>query len=225
MADIVKLKKKAADFEAKKQLDKALDVYVEIVEAYEAGDEDTIDIPFYNRVGDMLQKAGKVGEAVTIWEKAVDRYAEGGFFNPAIALCNKILRQSPGRTVIYYKLGKIHAEKGFKGDARQHFLEYASRQQKAGNLDEVTVLDAEKSRVENGEALPAADLDFASGGAFPEEGVGAGAGFPEFEETGAGFVGRRRPGAEQRQRDQEEQTPHGVSTGRSIRIRYFRIRR
>lgn len=136
MADIVKLKKKAADLEAKKQNDKALEIYREIVDAYEAGDEDTIDIPFYNRVGDLLQKAGKLPDAVTVWEKAVDRYTEGGFYNPAIALCNKILRASPGRTVIYYKLGKIHAEKGFRGDARQNFLEYASRQQKAGNLDE-----------------------------------------------------------------------------------------
>lgn len=136
MADILKLKKKASDLEAKKQLDKALEVYVEIVDAYEAGDEDQPDIPLYNRVGDMLQKAGRVLDAVSIWEKAVDRYTEGGFYNPAIALCNKILRQSPGRTVIYYKLGKIHAEKGFKADARQNFLEYASRQQKSGNLDE-----------------------------------------------------------------------------------------
>ena len=136
MADILKLKKKAADFEAKKQMEKALDVYREIVQAYEDGNEDSIDIPLYNRVGDMLQKAGNLPEAVATWEKAVDHYTEGGFFNPAIALCNKILRASPGRTVIYYKLGKIHAEKGFKGDARQNFLEYASRQQKAGNLDD-----------------------------------------------------------------------------------------
>ncbi len=136
MADILKLKKKAADFEAKKQMDKALDVYREIVQAYEDGHEDAIDIPLYNRVGDMLQKAGSLPEAVSYWEKAVDRYTEGGFFNPAIALCNKILRASPGRMVIYYKLGKIHAEKGFKADARQNFLEYASRQQKAGHLDE-----------------------------------------------------------------------------------------
>jgi tetratricopeptide (TPR) repeat protein len=136
MADILKLKKKAADFEAKKQADKALGVYVEIVNAYEAGEEDTIDIPFYNRVGDLLQKAGKLSDAVSIWEKAVDHYTEGGFYNPAIALCNKILRASPGRTVVYYKLGKISAEKGFKADARQNFLEYAARQQKAGNIDE-----------------------------------------------------------------------------------------
>lgn len=136
MADIVKLKKKASDLEAKKQGEKALAVYVEIVEAYEARIGGTIDIPLYNRVGDMLQKAGQVGAAVEIWEKAVDRYTEGGFHNPAIALCNKILRYSPGRTVIYYKLGQIHAEKGLKMDARQNFLEYASRQQKSGNLDE-----------------------------------------------------------------------------------------
>ncbi len=136
MADILKLKKKAADFEAKKQMDKALATYREMIEVYESGEEDPIDIPLYNRVGDLLQKAGNLPEAVSIWERAVDHYAEGGFYNPAIALCNKILRQSPGRTVVYYKLGKISAEKGFKGDARQNFLEYASRMQKAGNLDE-----------------------------------------------------------------------------------------
>ncbi len=149
MADILKLKKKAADFEAKKQMEKALDVYREIVQAYEEGNEDTIDIPLYNRVGDMLQKAGNLPEAVSVWEKAVDHYTEGGFFNPAIAMCNKILRASPGRTVVYYKLGKIHAEKGFKGDARQNFLEYASRQQKAGNLD-----DAFKALKEFAELVP-----------------------------------------------------------------------
>ena len=136
MADILKLKKKAADFEAKKQADKALAVYREMIELYESGEEDPIDIPLYNRVGDLLHKAGNLPEAVTVWERAVDHYADGGFFNPAIALCNKILRQSPGRAVIYYKLGKISAEKGFRADARQNFLEYAGRMQKSGNLNE-----------------------------------------------------------------------------------------
>lgn len=136
MADILKLKKKAADFEAKKQMDKALAVYREMIEVYESGEEDPIDIPLYNRVGDLLQKAGNLPEAVAVWERAVDHYTEGGFYNPAIALCNKILRQSPGRAVVYYKLGKISAEKGFRTDARNNFLEYASRMQKAGNLDE-----------------------------------------------------------------------------------------
>ena len=136
MADILKLKKKAADFEAKRQMDKALVVYREMIEVYESGEEYPIDIPLYNRVGDLLQKAGHLPEAVSVWEHAVDHYTEGGFYNPAIALCNKILRQSPGRTVVYYKLGRISAEKGFRTDARENFLEYAARMQKAGNLDE-----------------------------------------------------------------------------------------
>ena len=136
MADIQKLKKKAADFEAKKQMDKALAVYREMLEVYESGNEHPIDVPLYNRVGDLLQASGSLPEAVSVWERAVDHYAEGGFYNLAIALCNKILRQSPGRAVVYYKLGKISAEKGFRTDARENFLEYASRMQKSGNLNE-----------------------------------------------------------------------------------------
>ena len=136
MADIVKLKKKAAEFEAKKQPDKVLALYRDIIALYDSGKEEPIDIPIYNRAGDLLQKAGNLPAAVAMWERAVDLYADGGFFNPAIALCNKILRQSPGRAVIYYKLGKISADKGFKGDAKQNYLEYASRMQTSGNLDE-----------------------------------------------------------------------------------------
>ena len=72
MADILKLKKRAAEFEAKKQMDKALATYREMIEVYESGEEDPIDIPLYNRVGDLLQKAGNLTEAVSIWEHHVE---------------------------------------------------------------------------------------------------------------------------------------------------------
>ncbi|MBM3907882.1 MAG: tetratricopeptide repeat protein [Gemmatimonadetes bacterium] len=136
MADIAKLKKKAAEFEAAKKMDKAIAVYREILDVYDAGGESDIEVALYNRVGDLLMKAGDTGEAVTLYERAVDLYAEGGFFNNAIALCNKVLRSSPGRASVYYKLGKISAAKGFNGDAKQNFLEYADRMQKAGKKDE-----------------------------------------------------------------------------------------
>jgi tetratricopeptide (TPR) repeat protein len=135
MADVNKLKKKAADFEQKKQFDKALQVYVELLDAYDSSDEE-VDLALYNRVGDLFLKAGNTADAVDYYERAVDRYAEGGFFNNAIALCNKILRNSPGRASVYYKLGKISAHKGFKGDAKANFLEYADRMQKTGKFDE-----------------------------------------------------------------------------------------
>ncbi|PYP77320.1 MAG: hypothetical protein DMD35_15380 [Gemmatimonadetes bacterium] len=135
MPDVAKLKKKAAELELKKQFDKALAVYVEILDSYDGTDEE-VDVALYNRVGDIYLKQGNTADAVDYYEQAVDRYAEGGFFNNAIALCNKILRNSPGRASIYYKLGKISAQKGFIGDAKVNFLEYADRMQKAGKIDE-----------------------------------------------------------------------------------------
>ena len=128
MPDVAKLKKKAAELELKKQFDKALAVYIEILESFDNSDED-IDVALYNRVGDIYLKQGNVADAVDYYEQAVDRYAESGFFNNAIALCNKILRNSPGRASIYYKLGKISAQKGFVSDAKVNFLEYADRMQ------------------------------------------------------------------------------------------------
>ena len=136
MANVAALKKKAADFEQKKQLDKAIAAYREVLDAFDAGGEENIDVGLYNRVGDLLVRQGNTPDAVTLYERAVDLYAEGGFFNNAIALCNKILRTSPGRSTVYYKLGKISAAKGFKADAKQNFLEYADRMQKAGRMEE-----------------------------------------------------------------------------------------
>ena len=134
MSKIASLKKKAADLE-KKSPDKAIAVYVELLAEMEKHPED-MDVALFNRAGDLMVKQGNTADAVDYYEKAVDYYAEGGFFNNAIALCNKILRTSPGRASVYYKLGRISAEKGFKADAKQNFLEYADRMQKGGKIDE-----------------------------------------------------------------------------------------
>ncbi|HYD51840.1 MAG TPA: tetratricopeptide repeat protein, partial [Gemmatimonadaceae bacterium] len=135
MSKVAQLKKKAAEFELKKQFDKALALYVEILDGYEQNPEE-VDVALFNRVGDLMLRLGNVADAIDYYERAVDLYAEGGFFNNAIALCNKILRQTPGRASVYYKLGKISAQKGFKSDAKRNFLEYADRMQKSGRLDE-----------------------------------------------------------------------------------------
>jgi tetratricopeptide (TPR) repeat protein len=136
MTNVAALRKKATDFEQKKQLDKAIAAYREILDVFDAGGDDNVDVGLYNRVGDLLVRQGNTPDAVTLYERAVDLYAEGGFFNNAIALCNKILRTSPGRATVYYKLGKISAAKGFNGDAKSNFLEYADRMQKSGQMEE-----------------------------------------------------------------------------------------
>src|SRR4029078_8330147 len=135
MSNIAKLKKKAAELEAKKQYEKALEVYEQALNAARTADEER-DVPLYNRVGDLHYRLGNNEQAIGYYEQAGDLYAEGVFFNNAIALCNKILRYSPGRTIIYYKLGIISAKKGFNSDAKQTFLEYADRMQRVGKMDE-----------------------------------------------------------------------------------------
>jgi tetratricopeptide (TPR) repeat protein len=135
MSNTAKLKKRAADYEAKKQFDKALEVYEQVLNTTRAADEER-DVPLYNRVGDLHYRLGNNEQAIHYYEQAADLYAEGGFFNNAIALCNKILRYSPGRTIVYYKLGIISAKKGFNSDAKQNFLEYADRMQRVGKMDE-----------------------------------------------------------------------------------------
>src|SRR5689334_11955411 len=135
MSNVAKLKKKAAELEQKKDFAKALAVYVELLDNFDQHAAE-LDVSLFNRVGDLMVRQGNVADAVDYYERAVVRYVDGGFYNNAIALCNKILRNSPGRASIYYKLGKISAQKGFVSDAKINFLEYADRMQKAGKKDE-----------------------------------------------------------------------------------------
>ncbi|MFN2638016.1 MAG: tetratricopeptide repeat protein [Gemmatimonadaceae bacterium] len=130
MSNVEKLKKKAAEFEQKKQFDRALEVYLQIIGATENQEEK--DVTVYNRIGDLYLRLNKPDKAVEFYEQAVDLYTDGGYLNNAIALCNKILRHAPSRHQIYYKLGKISAKKGFNSDAKKNFLEYADRMHRAG---------------------------------------------------------------------------------------------
>src|SRR2546425_3042141 len=68
------------------------------------------------------------------YDQAVDKYAELGFHNNAIAMCNKVLRNAPGRQTTYLKLAKLYASKGFMAEAKQNFVEYAERMHKAGKI-------------------------------------------------------------------------------------------
>jgi tetratricopeptide (TPR) repeat protein len=93
------------------------------------------ELALFNKVGDLYQKAGNVQAAVDMWERGVNHYADGGFHNNAIALCNKILRNAPARTQVYLMLAKLMLGRGFVAEAKQHLLEYAERMKKVGQLD------------------------------------------------------------------------------------------
>ena len=135
MSNAAKHRKKAAEFEQLKQIDRAIVSYVKAIEESESEGEE-IDVALLNKVGDLTQRQGRVADAVTYYERAVEHYATAGLFNNAIALCNKILRSAPGRANVYFTLGRICAKKGLRGDATRNFLEYATRMQLDGRVDE-----------------------------------------------------------------------------------------
>ncbi len=136
MANIEKYKDLARKFELKEQWSKAIEPLLKAIEVMEKSPEDNPDLTLYNRVGDLYQKSGDTPLAVAMYERAAEKYGEGGFHNNAIALCNKVLRLTPGRSQIYLKLGMAFAAKGFISEARQNLLEYADRMQKAGQMEE-----------------------------------------------------------------------------------------
>lgn len=131
MANNAKLRDQARLLEQKESWREAIAAYRQILENPEGAN----DIGLWNRVGDMHTRLNETEKAVEAYESAVTAYADAGLHNNAIALCRKILRLVPGRAQVYLKLGQIYAAKGFFADARQNFLEFAERMQRAGKLD------------------------------------------------------------------------------------------
>lgn len=131
MANNAKLRDQARILEGKENWREAIAVLRQILE----NPEGESDIGLWNRVGDLHVRLSETDKAVEAYESAVNAYAEAGLHNNAIALCRKVLRLVPGRASVYLKLGQISAAKGFLADARQNFLEYAERMQRAGKLD------------------------------------------------------------------------------------------
>ncbi len=135
MSNAPKFRKKAVEFEQLKQFDRAIASYVRAIEENEnAGEE--VDVALFNKVGDLTLRGGRVTEAVTYYERAVEHYVTSGLYDNAIALCNKILRNAPGRSNVYFTLGRICGRKGLRSDATRNFLEYATRMQREGKVDE-----------------------------------------------------------------------------------------
>jgi tetratricopeptide (TPR) repeat protein len=135
MRDGASYRQKARDFEQRENWKRAIDAYELAIEA-DSKARRGIDPALYNRVGDLYRRVGDIAKAVYYYEKAADGHLSAGFYNDAIALCNKILRNKPNQHSAYLKLGKIGAAKGFLSDARRHLLEYAERMQRANKLDE-----------------------------------------------------------------------------------------
>src|SRR5438874_3975233 len=134
MSRLEKLKDKAKGLEAKDPRG-AIEAWLGVLQAQEQEGEPNPDLSVFNRVGDLYLKVKDPALAADYYDQAVDKYAELGFHNNAIAMCNKVLRNAPARQTTYLKLAKLYAAKGFIAEAKQNFVEYAERMQKVGKIE------------------------------------------------------------------------------------------
>src|SRR6266699_2497232 len=133
MSKLEKLKEKARGLEGKDPKG-AIETWVQILKGLEEDGDPNPDLAIFNRIGDLYLKLREPAQAADYYDQAVDKYAELGFHNNAIAMCNKVLRNAPGRQTTYLKLAKLYASKGFMAEAKQHFVEYAERMHKVGKI-------------------------------------------------------------------------------------------
>src|SRR6266480_7643648 len=133
MSKLEKLKEKARGLEGKDPK-AAIETWVQILKGLEEDGDPNPDLAIFNRIGDLYLKLREPAQAADYYDQAVDKYAELGFHNNAIAMCNKVLRNAPGRQNTYLKLAKLYASKGFMAEAKQHFVEYAERMHKVGKI-------------------------------------------------------------------------------------------
>src|SRR6266852_430135 len=135
MSKLEKLKDKAKALEARDPKG-AIEAWHEALKAQDEEGDPNPDLSIYNRIGDLYLKVRDPAQAADFYDQAVDKYAELGFHNNAIAMCNKVLRNAPGRQTTYLKLAKLYASKGFMAEAKQNFVAYAERMHKVGKIQQ-----------------------------------------------------------------------------------------
>jgi CRP-like cAMP-binding protein len=89
MADLRKLKDKAADLAAKGKVEKAAEVFREILRA------DPRDVASCQKLADVLRRGGEIAEAVERYAEVAERFARDGLLIKAVAICKTILELDP----------------------------------------------------------------------------------------------------------------------------------
>src|SRR3989441_1079590 len=95
MSKLEKLKEKARGLEAK-DARAAMAAWLDVIKEQESERDPNPDLSVFNRIGDLAAKVKDSAGAAEWYDRAVDKYAELGVHNNAIAMCNKGLRNAPG---------------------------------------------------------------------------------------------------------------------------------
>ena len=78
-----------------------------------------------NRLGDLLARAGRVDEALKLYERIGEGYAKNGILPKAVAIYKKILRLVPDHRHAKLQLGVLYLKQDIRGEASRWLLEAA----------------------------------------------------------------------------------------------------
>jgi len=112
MADLRKLKDKAAELASRGRLEKAADVYREVLQA------DPRDVATRQRLAEVLRRAGEVAQAVEVYGQVAERFARDGLLIKAVAICKTILELDPSHGTTQRMLAGLYGRKVAADGAR-----------------------------------------------------------------------------------------------------------
>ncbi len=145
-----KLKDEAAKLVQKGRLDKALDVYRNILK------EDSDDVTAQLKCGDILRKLERGAEAIVCYTGVAETYAADGLLLKAIAACKLILEIDADHTATQKMLADLYAKKTGRAAVAQ--VPVAPPPLPKAAAEDVALVDDEDIVVIEEEAPPAAEL-------------------------------------------------------------------
>jgi CRP-like cAMP-binding protein len=113
MADLRKLKDKAAELAAKGKVEKAAEVFREILRA------DPRDVASCQKLADVLRRGGEIAEAVERYAEVAERFGRDGLLIKAIAICKTILELDPEHARTQKMLAELYAKRAVTDAARR----------------------------------------------------------------------------------------------------------
>ncbi|MBI4686476.1 MAG: tetratricopeptide repeat protein [Nitrospirae bacterium] len=114
MIDKILVTKKAQEYTAKGEIDKAIAEWQKLL-------SDGKDGSIHNIIGDLHLRIQEKGRAIDAFKKAADAFRKDGFYLKAIAIYKKILNIDPLDTISLISLGELNSEKGLTGNANENF--------------------------------------------------------------------------------------------------------
>jgi CRP-like cAMP-binding protein len=112
MADLRKLKDKAAELASKGKVEKAAELFREILRA------DPKDVATCQKLADVLRRGGEIAEAVERYAEVAERFARDGLLIKAIAICKTILELDPEHVVTQRQLADLYSKRNFADAGR-----------------------------------------------------------------------------------------------------------